>query len=517
VWRVSTQPGYSAPTVTVATSVPKRGTGSSVLLVPVVGGSGDDAAPQVVGSPFLDAEAIGEIEVALRALGAKAGPEQLTRLHIPSLPVGSVLAVGLGAPRDEWPAEVIRRASGSAARALSGVASVITLLSELHLGAAVEGLILGAYQMHEFRSEKTAPKEPGLSMITALSTATGAKKDAARAVAIATAVATARDLVNTPPSHLHPDEFARRAKILGTGAGLTVEVLDEKALSKQGYGGIIGVGKGSVNPPRLVRLTYRGGKGKAPKVALIGKGITFDTGGISIKPAAQMHHMTSDMAGAAAVVATMVLIADQKLPIDVIATVPMAENMPSATAQRPGDVLTQYGGITVEVLNTDAEGRLVLADALVLASEESPAAIVDLATLTGACLVALGDRIAGLMANDDAFRDRVAAAAARAGERVWPLPLPADYRPRLDSRIADIANIGGGRYGGTLTAGLFLQEFVGEGIPWAHLDIAGPAHLDEPDGEQGPGGTGFGVRTLVSLVTGWGDDPTADQDDDPPA
>jgi leucyl aminopeptidase len=195
----------------------------------------------------------------------------------------------------------------------------------------------------------------------------------------------------------------------------------------------------------------------------------------------------------------------------------MTDNMLDGDAQRPGDVFTARGGTTVEVLNTDAEGRLVLADALVLASEESPAAIVDLATLTGACLVALGDRIAGLMANDDAFRDRVAAAAARAGERVWPLPLPADYRPRLDSRIADIANIGGGRYGGTLTAGLFLQEFVGEGIPWAHLDIAGPAHLDEPDGEQGPGGTGFGVRTLVSLVTGWGDDPTADQDDDAPA
>ncbi|MBU3750725.1 MAG: leucyl aminopeptidase, partial [Mycobacterium sp.] len=342
-----TQPGYCTPSVTVGNTVPKRGSGASVLLVPVVSGPADEGAPTVVGGPFLDAETIGEIEVALRALGAKAGPEQLTRLHVPSLPVGSVLAVGLGAPRDDWPAEVIRRASGSAARALSGVNSVITLLSELHLGAAVEGLILGAYQMHEFRSAKTAPKEPGLSAITALSTAAGAKGQAARAVAIATAVATARDLVNTPPSHLHPDEFARRARILASEAGLAVEVLDEKILAKRGYGGIIGVGKGSANPPRLVRLTYRGGRakksGKVPLVALIGKGITFDTGGISIKPAAQMHHMTSDMAGAAAVIATMVLVADRKLPIDVIATVPMAENMPSATAQRPGDVLTQYG------------------------------------------------------------------------------------------------------------------------------------------------------------------------------
>jgi leucyl aminopeptidase len=481
VWRVSTQPGYSAPTVTVATSVPKRGTGSSVLLVPVVGGSGDDAAPQVVGSPFLDAEAIGEIEVALRALGAKAGPEQLTRLHIPSLPVGSVLAVGLGAPRDEWPAEVIRRASGSAARALSGVASVITLLSELHLGAAVEGL-----------------KEPGLSMITALSTATGAKKDAARAVAIATAVATARDLVNTPPSHLHPDEFARRAKILGTGAGLTVEVLDEKALSKQGYGGIIGVGKGSVNPPRLVRLTYRGGKGKAPKVALIGKGITFDTGGISIKPAAQMHHMTSDMAGAAAVVATMVLIADQKLPIDVIATVPMAENMPSATAQRPGDVLTQYGGITVEVLNTDAEGRLILADAIVRACEDSPDYLIETSTLTGAQTVALGARIPGVMGSDE-FRDRVAALSQREGENGWPMPLPDELKEDLKSTVADLANISSQRFAGMLVAGVFLREFVAEGVQWTHIDIAGPAYnTSGPWGYTPKGGTGVPVRTLFA-------------------
>ena len=501
---MSTQPGYSAPTVTVATSVPKRGSGSSVLLVPVVsgpgGGSGDDAAPKVVGGPFLDAEAIGEIEVALQALGAKAGPEQLTRLHIPSLPVGSVLAVGLGAPRDEWPAEVIRRASGSAARALGGVGSVITLLSELHLGAAVEGLILGAYQMHEFRSEKTAPKEPGLSAITALSTATGAKTHAERAVAIATAVATARDLVNTPPSHLHPDEFARRAKILGTGAGLTVEVLDEKALAKHGYGGIIGVGKGSANPPRLVRLTYRGGKGKkgAPKVALIGKGITFDTGGISIKPAAQMHHMTSDMAGAAAVIATMVLVADRKLPIDVIATVPMAENMPSATAQRPGDVLTQYGGITVEVLNTDAEGRLILADAIVRACEDEPDYLIETSTLTGAQTVALGARIPGVMGSDE-FRDRVAALSQAEGENGWPMPLPDELKDDLKSTVADLANISSQRFAGMLVAGVFLREFVAEGVQWAHIDVAGPAYnTTAPWGYTPKGGTGVPVRTLFA-------------------
>jgi leucyl aminopeptidase len=498
---VSTQPGYSAPTVTVASSLPEEVLGSSVLLVPIVSGDDEGGAPALVGGPFLDVETVGEIEVALRALGAKAGAEQITRLHVPSLPVGSVLAVGLGAARDEWPAEVIRRASGAAARSLAGVTAVITTLSELHLSAAVEGLILGAYQMHEYRSAKTAPKEAGLSTITALSTANGAKAQAARAVAIATAVATARDLVNTPPSHLHPDEFARRAKILGTGAGLTVEVLDEKALAKGGYGGIIGVGQGSANAPRLVRLSYKGAKGKGgTKVALIGKGITFDTGGISIKPAAQMHHMTSDMAGAAAVIATMVLVADQKLPIDVIATVPMAENMPSATAQRPGDVLTQYGGTTVEVLNTDAEGRLILADAIVRACEDEPDYLIETSTLTGAQLIALGARIPGVMGSDE-FRDRVAALSQREGENAWPMPLPDELKDDLKSTVADLANISGQRFAGMLVAGVFLREFVAEGVQWVHIDIAGPAYnTSGPWGYTPKGGTGVPVRTLFAVL-----------------
>ncbi len=369
----------------------------------------------------------------MRALGAKGGAEQVTRLHVPSLPVGSVLAVGLGAARDEWPAEVIRRAAGVAARSLSGVEAVVTTLTELHLEAAIEGLILGSYRFTEFRSAKTAPKDPALAKITALSTASGAKKDAARATAIAAAVNTARDLVNTPPSHLFPAEFAKRAKALGEAAGLEVEVLDDKALAKAGYGGIVGVGKGSSRPPRLVRLAYRGGKGKkAKRVALVGKGITFDTGGISIKPAASMHHMTSDMGGAAAVIATVVLAAQQQLPIDVIATVPMAENMPSSTAQRPGDVLTQYGGTTVEVLNTDAEGRLILADAIVRACEDKPDYLIETSTLTGAQTVALGARTPGVMGSDE-FRDRVAALSQREGENGWAMPLPDELKDDLKS------------------------------------------------------------------------------------
>lgn len=497
---MSTEVGYPAPTVTVATSLPKRALGA-VLIVPVVTGPDGDGTATVVGGPFLDAETIGEIQVSLRALGAKGGAEQVTRLHVPSLAVGSVLTVGLGADRDEWPADVIRRAAGVAARSLSGVETVITTLSELDLDAAIEGLILGSYRFTEFRSAKTAPKEAALRKIVALSTASGAKKDAARATAIATAVATARDFVNTPPSHLFPGEFAKRAKALGEAAGLEVEVLDDKALAKAGYGGIVGVGQGSSRPPRLVRLAYRGGKGKKAKtVALVGKGITFDTGGISIKPAASMHHMTSDMGGAAAVIATVVLAAKQGLPIDVIATVPMAENMPSSTAQRPGDVLTQYGGITVEVLNTDAEGRLILADAIVRACEDDPDYLIETSTLTGAQTVALGARIPGVMGSDE-FRDRVARISQEEGENGWAMPLPDELKDDLKSSVADLANVSAQRFAGMLVAGVYLREFVADGVQWVHVDIAGPAYnTSGPWGYTGKGGTGVPTRTMFAVL-----------------
>ena len=412
-----------------------------------------------------------------------------------------MLTVGLGADRDEWPADVIRRAAGVAARSLSGVETVITTLTELHLEAAIEGLILGSYRFTEFRSAKTAPKEAALGKIVALSTAAGAKKDAARATDIATAVATARDFVNTPPSHLFPGEFAKRAKALGEAVGLEVEVLDDKALAKAGFGGIIGVGKGSSRPPRLVRLAHRGGKGKKAKtVALVGKGITFDTGGISIKPAASMHHMTSDMGGAAAVIATVVLAAKQGLPIDVIATVPMAENMPSSTAQRPGDVLTQYGGITVEVLNTDAEGRLILADAIVRACEDDPDYLIETSTLTGAQTVALGARIPGVKGSDD-FRDRVARISQYEGENGWAMPLPDELKDDLKSSVADLANVSAQRFAGMLVAGVYLREFVADGVQWVHIDVAGPAYnASGPWGYTGKGGTGVPTRTMFAVL-----------------
>ena len=488
-------PGYQAPAVTVASSLPKRTKDSTVLIVPVVSGQDDDATATVVGNPFLDAEAVGEIDVALRAVGAKGGTDQVTRVVAPSLPVGSVVAVGLGKDRvgalpsqaggpprvqgGEWPTDMIRRAAGVAARSLNGTETVITTLSDLDLSAAIEGLILGAYRFTDFRSSKTAPKDAGLREITVLASQKGGvtkatKQAAERAAAIATAVATARDLVNTPPSHLYPAEFAKRAKALGDAAGLEVEVLDDKALAKEGYGGVIGVGKGSSRPPRLVRLAHRGAKSKKAKtVALVGKGITFDTGGISIKPAANMHHMTSDMGGAAAVIATVVLAAKQQLPIDVIATVPMAENMPSSTAQRPGDVLTQYGGITVEVLNTDAEGRLILADAIVRACQDEPDYLIETSTLTGAQTVALGARTPGVMGSDE-FRDRVAELSQAVGENGWPMPLPEELKEDLKSTVADLANVSGSRYAGMLVAGTYLREFVADGVQWAHIDIAAP-------------------------------------------
>jgi leucyl aminopeptidase len=503
--------GYQPPTVTVATSLPKRA-GDTVLVVPVISGQDEDATATVVGNPFLDAEAVGEIDVALKALGAKGGTDQLTRVVAPSLPVASVLTVGLGKDRDEWPADVIRRAAGVAARSLNGTAAVITTLSDLDLSAAIEGLILGAYRFTDFRSSKTAPKDDGLRKITVLAADTKAKTKTAaeRAAAIALAVATARDLVNTPPSHLYPAEFAKRAKALGEAAGLEVEVLDDKALAKDGYGGVIGVGKGSSRPPRLVRLTHRGAKnksrtqgaktGKAKKVALVGKGITFDTGGISIKPAANMHHMTSDMGGAAAVIATVILAAKQQLPIDVIATVPMAENMPSSTAQRPGDVLTQYGGITVEVLNTDAEGRLILADAIVRACEDGPDYLIETSTLTGAQTVALGARTPGVMGSDE-FRDRVAEISQAEGENGWPMPLPEELKDDLKSTVADLANVSGSRYAGMLVAGTYLREFVADGVQWAHIDIAGPAYnTGGPWGYTGKGGTGVPTRTMFAVL-----------------
>jgi leucyl aminopeptidase len=279
-----------------------------------------------------------------------------------------------------------------------------------------------------------------------------------------------------------------------------VQVLDVAAIRAKRLGGVLGVGQGSQQTPRFLKMTYTPAGARGAALALVGKGVVFDSGGLSLKPGTGMETMKTDMSGGAAVIAAMSTLRKLGVKHKVNAYVPLVENMPSGTAIRPGDVLKIRNGKTVEVLNTDAEGRLILADALSLACEDGAAAVVDVATLTGACMVALGDKIAGLMGNDDAWRDQVQAAADRAGEAVWPLPLPKEYRRLLESEVADLRNISSGSYGGALTAALFLEEFVTPGTPWAHVDIAGPARANGDDGYLVRGGTGFGVRTLVELV-----------------
>jgi leucyl aminopeptidase len=306
-----------------------------------------------------------------------------------------------------------------------------------------------------------------------------------------------RDLVNAAPNELYPAAFAELARAAVKGTGAKVTVLDEKALAAGGYGGLLGVGQGSARGPRLVKVAWTPSR-PAAKVALVGKGITFDSGGISIKPAAGMEAMKSDMAGAAAVLQTVVAAARLELPVAVTGWLCLAENMPSGTAMRPSDVITIRGGKTVEVLNTDAEGRLVMADGLVAAVEENPDVVLDIATLTGAQVVALGNRVSAVMGTDD-VRAEVLAAAEAAGEQFWPMPLPEELLSGLKSKVADLANIGE-RAGGMLTAGVFLREFVGA-TPWGHLDVAGPAFNEKSAHGYTPvGGTGVGVRTLLALL-----------------
>jgi leucyl aminopeptidase len=315
----------------------------------------------------------------------------------------------------------------------------------------------------------------------------------------------AKDLVNAPSSQLYPEVLAQAAIEAAAGLPIDVTVWDETRLEQDGFGGIAGVGGGSARPPRLVKLSYAPA-GATAHVALVGKGITFDTGGISLKPPASMVGMKYDMAGAATVLATVVAVARLGLPVRITAWMCIAENMPSGSAIKPNDVLRIRGGRTVEVLNTDAEGRLVMADGLAAASEEHPDAIIDVATLTGAAVVALGNRYAAVM-GDDALVESVRASAASAGELFWPLPLPSELRAAINSEVADIANASpGNTAGGMLLAGVFLREFVGNAedgsrIPWAHLDIAGPAQLKgSPYGFIGKGATGVAVRTLIALA-----------------
>ncbi|MFM7452145.1 MAG: leucyl aminopeptidase, partial [Actinomycetota bacterium] len=373
--------------------------------------------------------------------------------------------------------------------------------------AIAEGALLGAYTFDEFRGSSKADRKPALKKITIYSKKAKDKsylQGIKRAEIIAKYTHLTRDLINTPPSHLTPDSFSLRFKKLAASLGVRVEILNESQLIKGGYGGMIGVGQGSANPPRLLRLSYSG-KGAKKRYALIGKGITFDTGGLALKPRQGMEAMKSDMSGAAAVCAAVLAIAELKLPINVDAWAALAENMVSDKATRPSDIITIYGGKTVEVLNPDAEGRLVLADAMVRAAKVGKRAggldgMVDVATLTGAQVVALGTRTSAVMTNNESFREQFLNLAEITGEAFWPMPLPEELRASLDSPVADMANIGD-RMGGMLVAGLFLKDFVDSELPWLHLDIAGPAYNEaKAHGYTPVGGTGVALRTLVALA-----------------
>ena len=364
--------------------------------------------------------------------------------------------------------------------------------------AFAEGIVLGSYEFNDYKSK---PEPSKLRKITVISpqqrnAVRDSLKEGAR---IAEAVCLTRDLVNEPGGSLTPEVLARRAQKMAQSSGLKAEVWSLADIKRQKLGGLLGVNRGSEKPPRFVKLQWNPPGKPTKSIALVGKGVTFDSGGLSLKPWKSMAHMKNDMAGAAAVIGAMSALSEIKPKCRVTGYLPLTDNMTGGDATRVGDVLQIRNKKTVEILNTDAEGRLILADALSLASEDKPDAIVDLATLTGACVVALGDSYAGIMGNDDSWIETVQGAAKTAGERLWPLPLPEDYRKQLDSPVADMANIGSGN-GGTITAGLFLSEFVADGIPWVHLDIAGTAFSDKVSGVDGKGGTGFGVRTLIELV-----------------
>lgn len=491
-----------APTVTLAAkSVDQAEAG--LLAVPVF--AGGELGP---GGEALDAALGGTLQAFVEATEFKAKAGET--LFVPvggGLAFAAALLVGVGG-RDRLDLAALRRAAaavGRAAAARKGVATVATTLAEVvpegaekadAARAVTEGLLLGSYRFLTYKSDPGGSPFDSVELLGR----GGARiaRTVERAATVCDAVAWARDVVNEPSGAKSPAAFAELARERLEGRGVEVSVLDEEEIEAERLGGVHGVGQGSARPPRFVTITYSPPQARAT-LALVGKGVVFDSGGLSIKPAGGMETMKTDMGGAAAVIAAMSVLAEVGVKARVVAYVPMVENMPSGSAIRPGDVLRIRNGKTVEVLNTDAEGRLILADALSLAVEDGADAVVDLATLTGACVVALGEKVAGLMGNRDTWTDQVRNAADRAGERVWPLPLPDDYRALLDSSVADLQNISEGRWGGALTAGLFLQAFVGD-VPWAHLDIAGPARASRDDGENPKGGTGFGVRTLVELA-----------------
>jgi leucyl aminopeptidase len=492
-------PSRMLPSLTTAKAVPRN---VDVLVVGLSGG-GVREVPELIDRAFNKRFGMSVAEMAT-SLGAKSGPD--TERTLPAAGDGPRIVV-VGLDSDQPSAENLRRAAGAGVRHAASLADSDGLRVAVSLGAAdvdqlaavAEGALLGSYR---YQPISAAPNDGGkIDSITVVHPNTvkdGAIPSAAETVV--QAVVTAREWVNIPANLLYPESFADQVRTLVRDSKVAVDVLDETALDRLGYGGLMAVGGGSSRPPRLVRLSYSP-RGASFHLALVGKGITFDTGGLNLKPSEGMYSMKCDMAGAAAVLAAAHAIAQLGLKIKVTAYGALAENMPSGSAYRPSDVLTIYGGKTVENGNSDAEGRLVMADALARANEDQPDLVVDVATLTGACVVALGERTTGLMSSDDATADLVLDAAEAAGEEVWQLPIPREIRSKLDSKVADLRSTAGDRWAGALVAAAFLREFVAEGTPWAHLDIAGPSFFDgKPYGYVAPGGTGVGVRTLIALA-----------------
>ena len=498
-------------TVSLSTSESAPGTAEAdVLVIGVLQTpDGPSAAP---GADGVDDALGGTLADALSALGATGELEEL--IKIPGggkLAASVILAVGLGAaPEDggSFDAEKLRRAAGTALRDVSGNklsvrdktngSKTVTIALPARTAAEGEavtlGALLGGYSFRRYRSTQAA--DIAVTLLTSDDNAAAVS----RGRVIGAAVNLTRDLVNTSPLDLPPAVLAAEAERVAADKGFKVQVLDEKELRADGYGGITAVGQGSTRPPRLARLEYTH-PDATRTVVFVGKGITFDSGGLSLKPPKSMETMKCDMSGAAATLAATAAIAELGLPVNVVGYMCLAENMPGGAAQRPSDIITIYGGKTVEVLNTDAEGRLVMADGLARSGADNPDLVVDIATLTGAATVALGRRTAGVMGSSEQVAAEVAAVMREAGEPAWAMPLPDELRKGLDSPVADLANVSGDRNGGMLVAGLFLREFVPEGVAWAHLDIAGPAYNDSGSfGYTPKGGTGAAVRALVRIA-----------------
>jgi leucyl aminopeptidase len=428
-------------------------------------------------------------------LATKAGKVQLF-FNLPEVAAPCVAVVG-GGRESDFNEQVATRCGGAATKYLADrprktIAIDFGPLSDSLAVAAMTGAINGAVGQDIFRSDKNLKPAEQLLWWSASQAAIE------RGSILGEAVVLTRELVNLPPNTMYPESFGRRAAEVAVSSGLELEVWDELRLRRERCGALLAVSAGSSRPPRLLILRYRGKKKQAP-LALVGKGVTFDSGGLSIKPTDGMLSMKCDMAGAATVLGAMQAIARLQIETPVIAVVGLVENMISGACYKLGDVLTARSGKTIEIHNTDAEGRLVLADALNVALDEKPAAIVDLATLTGACLIALGTDIAGLMSNDSAWQAQVERAATETGELLWPLPMHSLFDEQIQSKVADIKNVGEGRWGGAITAAKFLEQFVDD-TAWAHLDIAGPAFYDSPKTHLDAGGTGVMLRTLVRLA-----------------